>query len=413
MRSRPFPASLSVAALCGALLCAGAIGLGGAAALAAKYDTGASDTEIKIGNTIPYSGPASAYGVNGYAIQAYMKMVNAEGGVNGRKINLISLDDAYSPPKTVEQVRRLVEQEGVLLMFYTLGTPTNTAIQKYLNVKKVPQLFVATGASKWGNYKEFPWTMGFQPAYDAEARIYAQYILRTVPNPKIGMLYQNDDFGKDYLIGFKEGLGDKVDALIMEQTYEVTAPTVDSQIVNLKNSGANVFFNVSTPKFAAQSIRKAAEIGWRPAHFLTNVSASIGGAIRPAGLENAKGIVSSYWLKDPEDPQWAKDKAVLEWREWLKTYNPGARPEDLGNVTGYTFAQALIQVLKQCGDDLTRENIMRQAANLKDLALPMMLPGIKANTSPTDFYPVEQLQLMRFTGQFWERFGEVLGVHDK
>jgi branched-chain amino acid transport system substrate-binding protein len=413
LRSRPFPAALSVAALCGTLLCAGAFGLGGAAALAAKYDTGASDTEIKIGNTIPYSGPASAYGVNGYAIQAYMKMVNAEGGVNGRKINLISLDDAYSPPKTVEQVRRLVEQEGVLLMFYTLGTAPNTAIQKYLNVKKVPQLFVATGASKWGNYKEFPWTMGFIPAYDAEARIYARYILRTIPNAKIGILYQNDDFGKDYLIGFKEGLGDKVGALIMEQTYEVTAPTVDSQIVNLKNSGANVFFNVSTPKFAAQAIRKVREIGWNPAHFLTNVAASIGTVIRPAGPENAKGIVSSYYLRDPEDPQWAHSKEIADFLAWMKTYNPGARPEDLGNVGGYTQSQALIQVLKQCGDDLTRENVMRQAANLKDLELPMLLPGIKVNTSPTDYYPLEQLQLMRFTGEFWERFGEVLGVHDK
>jgi branched-chain amino acid transport system substrate-binding protein len=366
--------------------------------------------EIKIGNTIPYSGPASAYGVNGYAVQAYFKKVNAEGGINGRTINLISLDDSYSPPKTVEQVRRLVEQEQVLFLFYTLGTAPNSAIQQYLNDKKIPQLFVATGASKWANPKQFPWTMGFTPPYDAEARIYAEQILRTVPNARIGILYQNDDFGKDYLAGFKQGLGNKIGELIVEQTYEVNAPTVDSQIATLRNAGVNVFFNVSTPKFAAMSIRRMAEIGWKPVHYLTNVSVSMGSVMIPAGKQNGVGIISSHYQRDPLDPQWEHSKEVATWKEWMKSYHPAARIEDFGNVSGYNAAQALVYVLKQCGDELTRENVMRQAANIRNLELPMLLPGIRVNTSATDFRPIEQVQLMRFTGERWELFGSPLST---
>jgi len=380
-------------------------------ARAAKYDTGATDAEIKIGNIIPYSGPASAYGVIGYAIQAYMKKVNADGGVNGRRINLISLDDGYSPPKTVEQARRLVEQEEVLLIFYPLGTAPNTAILKYMNVRKVPQLFVGTAASKFGiNPSEYPWTIPFSTTYNAEGRIYGKYIAQNTPNARIGVFYQNDDLGKDYLTGFKQGLGGQAAAIVMEQSYEVTAPTVDSQIVNLKNSGANVFFNVSTPKFAAMAIRKAAEAGWKPTQFLGRISASIGTVMIPAGVENAKGIISGNYLRDPDDPQWSHSPEVDAWRAWMKTYNSQANPLDTENVLGYTVSQALVHVLKQCGDDLTRENVMRQATNLKNLALPMMLPGIRANTSPTHYFPVEQLQLLRFTGDKWERFGPVLSA---
>ncbi len=381
---------------------------------AGKYDPGASDTEIKIGNTNPYSGSASAYGTIGRSIAAYFKKINEEGGVNGRKITFISYDDGYSPPKTVEQVRRLVEQDQVLFLFQTLGTPTNTAIWKYLNQKKIPQLFVATGATKWGDPEGHPWTMGWQPNYQTEAKIYARYILENLLNARIGILYQNDDYGKDYVKGFKDGLGEKAGEMIVsEQTYEVTEPTIDSQIVNLKNSGADVLFNVTTPKFAAQAIRKVADIGWKPVHFLNNVSNSVGSVLQPAGLEASKDIISSFYLKDPDDPQWKDDPGRQEWLTWMEKYYPEGNVHDLFNVYGYTVAQTLIHVLKQAGDDLTRENIMRQAANIKDLELPMLLPGIKINTSPTDFYPIEQLQLGKFNGERWVLFGEVIDASKK
>jgi branched-chain amino acid transport system substrate-binding protein len=376
------------------------------AALAA--DPGVTATEIKIGNTTPYSGPASAYGTIGKAEAAYFKKINDEGGINGRKINFVSYDDAYSPPKAVEMVRKLVEDDQVLLVFNPLGTPSNTAIWKYMNDRGVPQLFVATGATKWNDPKGHPWTMGFQPNYQIEGKIYAQYILKNIPNAKVGILYQNDDYGKDYLKGFKDGLGDAAKTvIIMEQTYEVTDPTVDSQIVNLKNSGANVFFNVTTPKFAAQAIKKAFEIGWRPTHFLNNVSASVGSVLKPAGLEASQGLITTAYAKDPTDPQWKNDKGYLDWLAFMKKYYPDGNLTDGSNVYGYNAAQTLVQVLKQCGNDLSRANVMKQAANLKDFGLPMLLPGIKINTSPTDFAPVEQEQLAKFDGKEWVLFGEI------
>ena len=374
-----------------------------------KYDTGATDTEIKIGNIMPYSGPASAYGVIGKTEEAYFKKINAEGGINGRKINFISYDDAYSPPKTVEQARKLVESDEVLLVFNPLGTPPNTAIQKYLNSKKVPQLFVATGATKWNDPKNFPWTMGWQPNYQSETIIYAKYILKNFPNAKIGVLYQNDDYGKDYLKGFKDGLGAKAASLIvMEESYEVSEPTIDSHIVKLKSSGADVFFNITTPKFAAQAIKKNAEIGWKPLHFLNNVSASIGAVMKPAGFENGQDIISSQYLKDPTDPQWKSDAGMKAWNEFLDKYYPEANRTDGAVMYGYTVAQGLVHVLKACGDDLTRANVMKQAASIQGLELGGLLPGIKVNTSATDFAPISQVQLVRFKGDTWERFGEIL-----
>src|SRR5213596_844505 len=374
-----------------------------------KYDPGASDTEIKIGNIMPYSGPASAYGVIGKAEAAYFNKINAEGGINGRKINFISYDDAYSPPKTVEQARKLVESDEVLVVFNPLGTPPNTAIQKYLNSKKVPQLFVATGATKWNDPKNFPWTMGWQPNYQSETQIYAKYILKEKPNAKVGILYQNDDYGKDYLKGFKDGLGAKAASMIvLEESYEVSEPTIDSHIVKLKASGADVFINITTPKFAAQAIKKNAEIGWKPLHFLNNVSSSIGSVMKPAGFENAQDIISSQYLKDPTDAQWKDDAGMKAWNEFLDKYYPEANRADASVMFGYTVAQGLVQVLKQCGDNLTRENVMKQAASIKDLELGGLLPGIKVNTSATDFAPLSQLQLMKFKGDTWERFGEIM-----
>jgi branched-chain amino acid transport system substrate-binding protein len=387
-----------------------ALALGTSSALAQKkYDPGASDTEIKVGNINPYSGPASAYGQIGKTIAAYFKMVNAEGGINGRKINFISYDDGYSPPKAVEQARKLVESDQVLLIFQSLGTPSNTAIQKYMNAKKVPQLFVATGATKWGDPKHFPWTMGWQPTYQAEGHIYAKYLLAKYPNAKIGILYQNDDYGKDYVKGLKDGLGDKAAKMIIsEQPYETTDPTVDSQIVNLKASGADVFFNVTTPKFAAQAIKKAAEIGWHPVHLLNNVSQSIGAVLKPAGLENSKGVLSTYYLKDATDPHWKDDAGYKQWLAFMDRYFPEGDKTSSFTVYGYTVGQTLVQVLKQCGDNLTRENVMKQAANLKNLNLPMLLPGITINTSATDFYPLEQMQMQEFNGTDWKPVGEVM-----
>ena len=373
-----------------------------------KYDTGASDTEIKIGNIMPYSGPASAYGVIGKTEEAYFKKVNAEGGINGRKVNFITYDDAYSPPKTVEQARKLVESDEVLLVFNPLGTPSNTAIQKYLNSKKVPQLFVATGATKWNDPKDFPWTMGWQPNYQSETQIYAKYILKNYPNAKIGVLYQNDDYGKDYLKGLKDGLGSKTSMIVLEESYEVSEPTIDSHIVKLKATGADVFVNITTPKFAAQAIKKNAEIGWKPVHFLNNVSASVGSVLKPAGFENAQGIISSAYLKDPTDPQWKNDAGMKAWNEFLDKYYPEANRADGGVMFGYTVAQGLVQVLKQCGDNLTRENVTKQAASLKNLELGGLLPGIKVNTSPTDYAPISQVQLQRFKGDTWELFGEIM-----
>jgi branched-chain amino acid transport system substrate-binding protein len=374
-----------------------------------KYDTGATDTEIKIGNIMPYSGPASAYGVIGKTEQAYFNKINAEGGINGRKINFVSYDDGYSPPKTVEQARKLVESDEVLFIFNSLGTPPNTAIQKYMNTKKVPQLFVATGATKWNDPKEFPWTMGWQPNYQSESRIYAKYILKEKPDAKIAVLYQNDDYGKDYLKGLKDGLGAKAASMIIiEESFEVTQPTIDSNIVKLKSLNADVFFNVTTPKFAAQAIKKMAEIEWKPLHFLNNVSVSIGSVIKPAGMENAQGIISSAYLKDPTDPQWKDDAGMKAWNEFLDKYFPEANRTDASVIYGYTVAQTLVHVLKQCGDDLTRENVMRQAANIRGLELGGLLPGVKVDTSPTDFAPLSQLQLQKFKGDTWELFGDVV-----
>jgi len=374
-----------------------------------KYDTGATDTEIKIGNIMPYSGPASAYGVIGKTEQAYFNKINAEGGINGRKINFISYDDAYSPPKAVEQARKLVESDGVLLIFNSLGTPSNSAIEKYMNTKQVPQLFVASGASKWNDPKDFPWTMGWQPSYQKEAHIYAKYILKEKPVGKIGVLYQNDDFGKDYVKGLKEALGEKAAAMIVaEESYETEQPSVDDQIVKLKLAGADVFVSITTPKFAAQAIKKLAELDWHPLHFLSNVSTSIGGVIEPAGYENAQGILSANYAKETADPQWDDDPGMKNFLAFLQRYDSGANKLDGSVIYGYGAAQTLVQVLKMCGDDLTRANVMKQAESLKDFETDTLLPGIKINTSPTDFAPINQLRMMRFKGRKWELFGDII-----
>jgi branched-chain amino acid transport system substrate-binding protein len=378
-----------------------------AAAAQKKYDMGASDTDIKIGNINPYSGPASAYGVVGKTEAAYFNKVNAEGGINGRKINFISYDDAYSPPKAVEQARKLVESDGVLLIFNSLGTPSNTAIQRYMNAKKVPQLFVATGATKWNDPKVFPWTMGFRPNYQSEGHVYAQYLLQQFPQGKIGILFQNDDYGKDYVKGLKDGLNGKM-RIVAEFPYETTDPTIDSQMISLKNSGADIFYDVTTPKFAAQAIKKAADIEWKALHLLNNVSNSVGGVLKPAGFEISKGILSTNYVKDATDPTWKDDPGYKEWLAFMDKYYPDGDKTNSFVVEGYSAAQALVQVLRQCGDDLTREHIMNQAANLHAVALPMLLPGITVNTSPTDFAPIKQLQMMRFSGERWERFGAII-----
>jgi branched-chain amino acid transport system substrate-binding protein len=375
-----------------------------------KYDPGASDTEIKIGNIMPYSGPASAYGVIGKTEEAYFKKINAEGGINGRKITFISYDDAYSPPKTVEQARELVELDEVLFIFNPLGTPPNSAIHKYMSNKKVPQLFVATGATKWNDPKNFPWTMGWQPSYQSETQIFAKYLLKEKPAARIAVLYQNDDYGKDYLKGLKDGLGAKASSMIIaEESYETSEPTIDSHIVKLKSMNADVFVNITTPKFAAQAIKKAAEIGWKPLHYLNNVSASVGSVMKPAGFENGQDIISAAYLKDVSDPQWDKDPGMKTFLDFLQKDFPEGNKLDGSVVVGYGAAQTLVQVLRQCGDNLTRENVMKQAASLKDFRTEMLLPGIKINTSATDFAPISQLQLMRFKGEKWDLFGEIIG----
>ncbi len=374
-----------------------------------KYDTGATDTEIKIGGIMPYSGPASAYGVIGKTQAAYFNKINAEGGINGRKIVFLSYDDGYSPPKAVEQARKLVESDEVLLIFNPLGTPSNTAIQKYMNAKKVPQLFVATGATKWNDPKEFPWTMGWQPNYQSEGRIYAKFLMKEKPAGKIGILYQNDDFGKDVLKGLKDGLGAKAASMIIaEEPYETSVPTVDSQIVALKSKGADVFVSITTPKFGAQSIKKVAELQWKPLFILNNVASSTGSVIKPAGFENAQGVISATYGKDPTDPQWKDDPGVKNFDAFLVKYFPEGNRADSSVAYGYSSAQTLVHVLKACGDNLTRENVMKQAASIKDLQQEMGLPGIKLNTSATDFAPIEQLQMMRFTGERWQLFGPII-----
>lgn len=373
-----------------------------------KYDTGATDAEIKVGHIVPYSGPASAYGIIGKTEEAYFKMINDNGGINGRKVKFISYDDAYSPPKAVEQVRKLVESDEVLVVFNPLGTPSNTAIQKYLNAKKVPQLFVATGATKWNDPTHFPWTIGWQPSYQSESRIYAKYLLKEKPDAKVAVLYQNDDFGKDYLKGLKDGFGAKASMIVSEESYEVSEPTIDSHIVKLRASGADVLISITTPKFAAQTIKKMAEIDWKALQIVANVSTSVGAVMRPAGFENAQGVLSAHYAKDAGDAQWQDDAGIKKFLGFLDKYYPEADRHNSQVVYGYGAAQTLTKMLEMCGDDLTRANIMKQAANLKDFAPDTLLPGIKINTSATDFAPIEQLQMMRFKGEKWDMFGEVI-----
>jgi ABC-type branched-subunit amino acid transport system substrate-binding protein len=392
-------------------LCLSIAGFAMQASAQKKYDPGASDTEIKIGQTMPYSGPASAYGTIGKVQAAYFKQLNEQGGVNGRKINFISLDDGYSPPKTVEMVRRLIEQDEVLLLLGTLGTPSNTAIHKYVNAKKVPHMFLATGASKWNDPKNFPWTIGFNPNYNSEGKLYGQHILATKPNAKIAVLVQNDDYGKDYFNGFKEGLGAKAASMIVATaSYEVTDPTIDSQIVTLKGSGADTFFNITTPKFAAQAIRKVDEVGWKPTHYLNQVSASVGSVLKPAGLDKAVGLISMLYVKEGSDSRWDNDPTMKDFKALIKKYAPEVSPDD-GNATyGYAVAQMMVQVLKQAGDNLTRENIMKQAANIKDFQVPMVLPGVLASTSPDDFALFQTIQMVKFDGKTWVDFGKPVTV---
>jgi branched-chain amino acid transport system substrate-binding protein len=380
---------------------------GGTAFAQKKYDTGATDTEIKIGNIMPYSGPASAYGVIGKIEEAYFKMINEQGGINGRKINYISYDDGYSPPKAVEQARKLVESDEVLLILSALGTPSNTAIQKYMNAKKVPQLFVATGATKFGEYKEFPWTMGWQPAYQSESRIHAAYLLREKPDAKIGVMYQNDDFGKDMLKGLKDGLGAKASMIIAEESYEVSEPTIDSHVIKLKAAGADTFVSFTTPKFAAQAIKKVSELGWKPTYIQSNVGSSVGSVMKPAGFVNSQGILSAHYAKDGSDPKWDNDEGMKKFYAFLAKYAPTLDRNDGSVVYGYGQAQTMVQVLKQAGDNLTRANIMKEAANLKAFAPDTLLPGVTITTTATDFYPIEQLQMQRFKGETWELFGPI------
>jgi branched-chain amino acid transport system substrate-binding protein len=374
-----------------------------------KYDTGATDTEIKIGQTVPFSGPASAYSSIGKAQAAYFKMINEQGGINGRKINLIQYDDAYSPPKAVEQVRKLVESDEVLLTFQIVGTPSNAAVQKYLNAKKVPQLFAATGASKFTDPKNFPWTLGFNPNYQTEGRIYGQYILKNHPDAKIGILYQNDDLGRDYLTGLKAALGDKAAKMIVaEASYEVTDPTIDSQVLKIKDAGTDLFFNASTPKQAAQAIKKIGELGWHPVQIVDINATSVGAVLQPAGLEASKGLISTNYGKDPSDPQWKDDPGMKHYLDFMAKYYPDGDKNSNFNTYGYSTAQLMAHVLKQCGDDLTRENVMKQATNLKNVEFDLALPGMKANTTENDYRVNKQMQMMKFNGERWELFGPIL-----
>jgi branched-chain amino acid transport system substrate-binding protein len=387
-------------------------GLASAPSLAQKkYDTGVTDTEIKIGNIMPYSGPASAYGIIGKTMSAYFRMINDNGGVNGRKINFISYDDAYSPPKTVEQARKLVESDEVFLIFASLGTAPNAAIQKYMNHMKVPQLFVATGASRWGDPEHFPWTIGWQPNYRAEARVYATYILQHYPNAKLGVLYQNDDFGKDYVLGLKDVLGDRYGKMVVSEiSYEIAMPTVESQVVAIKTANPDIFINIATPKFAAQAIKKVAELGWHPIQIMTNVSASVGAVLRPAGVNNSKGILSAGYQMDVTDPQWDTYPGMKRFRAFMAKYYPEADRSESGPLTAFNTSTALVEVLKRCGDNLTRENVMKIVADM-DFEIGTYLPGIRIKTTPTDFYPIEQVQMMRFTGEKWELFGPIIDGH--
>jgi ABC-type branched-subunit amino acid transport system substrate-binding protein len=379
-----------------------------AASAQKRYDPGASDTEIKVGNIMPYSGPASSYGVIGKAEAAFFKMINAEGGINGRKINFISYDDAYSPPKAIEQARKLVEGDEALLIFQSLGTPSNAAIQKYMNAKKVPQLFVASGATKFGDPKNFPWTMGFQPNYQSEGHIYAKYIREHYPSSKIAVLWQDDDAGKDQFKGLKDGLGDKINMIVADKSYEVSDPSIDSQIVALHDSGADIFFSWAAPKGSAQAIRKVGELGWKPKFFLANTATTIASVLKPAGLEYSKGIISTAYVKDPTDPTWKDDPGVKKWAAFMDKYYPEGDKTNANNAYAYVESEAMVQVLKQCGDNLTRENVMKQAANLKNFRSEMLLPGITVNTSPDDYFPIEQMQLMKFNGEAWELFGDII-----
>ncbi|MFL5283846.1 MAG: ABC transporter substrate-binding protein [Rhodopila sp.] len=378
------------------------------AILRAAETPGITASEIRLGNTIPYSGPASAYGTIGKAIAAMFRMANEQGGFAGRKVNFISYDDGYSPPKTVEQVRRLIEEDRVAALFATLGTPTNSAIVRYVNQKKVPHLFVATGADKWGDYKEHPWTIGWQPSYVTEAQVYAKYILAQKADARIGILYQNDDFGKDYLRGVRDVLKDRYDSQVTAVSYEVTDATVDSQLVSLRSGGVDVLVTIATPKFAAQTIRKVADMQWKPLHILSGVSVSVGAVMLPAGPDNGVGIVSSAYLKDPTDPRWDNDAGMKEWRAFMAKYYPEGDVKDGGNIAAYGLTYTMMAVLKACGEDLSRQNMMKQATNLHDLENPVLLPGIKINTSPTNYHPVRQLQLMRWSGKTWELFGDII-----
>jgi branched-chain amino acid transport system substrate-binding protein len=404
----PVKQKLRIAAFATAVIAFAFAATGGSALAQKKYDTGATDTEIKIGNIMPYSGPASAYGVIGKTEEAYFRMINAEGGINGRKINFITYDDGYSPPKAVEQARKLVESDEVLLVFNPLGTPSNSAIQKYMNSKKVPQLFVATGATKWDDPKDFPWTMGWQPSYQSEARIYAKYLLKEKPDGKVAVLYQNDDFGKDYLKGLMDGLGAKSSMIVAEESYETNEPTIDNHIVKLKSTGADVFISITTPKFAAQAIKKVAEIDWKPLQIVSNVSASVGGVIKPAGFENSQGVLSATYAKDGADRQWDNDPGMKKVFAFIEKYYPDANKLDGNVVYGYGAAQTMVKVLEMCGDNLTRENVMKQAASLKNFVPDTLLPGVAINTSATDFAPVKQLQMMRFKGEKWDLFGDII-----
>ena len=376
---------------------------------AGQYGPGVTDTEIKIGNTNPYSGSASSYGINGKVHAAYFAMINEKGGINGRKINYITRDDSYSPPKTVEQARQLVEQDKVFLLFAPLGTPPNMAIHDYMNENKVPQLFVATGADQWNDPKHFPWTMMWLPSYGIESHIYANYILKNLPNAKIAVLYQNDDYGKDYLNGLRAGLGDKAAKMIVAtQSYETTDPTVDQQVVALQGSGADVLLTAAIPKFAAQTVRKVYDIGWKPTHFLNSVGNSVGLVMKPAGLEKGVGIISATYHKDPTDPQWQNTPEYKEWLAFMNSHGFSGNITDSQAVIGYSYAQTMAEVLRMCGDNLTRENVMKQAASLHNLQLPMLLPGITLNTSADDFDPIKQMQLEKFDGTTWQLFGDVL-----